>query len=55
MVEGVALEMLCRLLSTEGSNPSLSEFKSKKQIKVLFFFRTKLDENSTLQQEVHLL
>ena len=27
MVEGVALEMLCRLLSTEGSNPSLSVLK----------------------------
>lgn len=24
MVEGVALELLCRLLLTEGSNPSLS-------------------------------
>lgn len=24
MVEGVALELLCRLLFTEGSNPSLS-------------------------------
>jgi hypothetical protein len=24
VVEGVALEMLCRLLSTEGSNPSFS-------------------------------
>lgn len=24
MVKGVALEMLCRLLFTEGSNPSLS-------------------------------
>lgn len=24
MVEGVALEMLCRFLLTEGSNPSLS-------------------------------
>lgn len=24
MVQGVALEMLCRLLFTEGSNPSLS-------------------------------
>ena len=26
MVEGVALELLCRLLFTEGSNPSLSVF-----------------------------
>ena len=24
MVQGVALELLCRLLFTEGSNPSLS-------------------------------
>ena len=28
MVEGVALEMLCRLLFTEGSNPSLSVITS---------------------------
>jgi hypothetical protein len=51
VVEGVALEMLCKLLFTEGSNPSLSLFLSF--IKY-YYFLIKPDENNILQLTIHL-
>ena len=36
-VEGVALELLCRLLFTEGSNPSLSVFLNSSTFRITMY------------------
>ena len=57
MVEGVALELLCRLLFTEGSNPSLSVPSSNslilltKRIKY-HYIKRKLYSNTTVDKEL---
>lgn len=43
MVQGVALELLCRLLFTEGSNPSLSVPSPKAPI-----FLTTIDQKESI-------